>query len=171
MTNRNLVIENARVFFKNFSGEPDMYNPQGGKRQFAVEIPNDIVEAVKADGWNVKLGKPWVDKETGELMDPDNPDRYLMYINYQPNSKKRPNVTLITGKKRIKLCGGTNTDPDAASVLDHMRFSQVDLVIRPYDHGGSGTGRSAYLETGFFTQELSPLEEKYANLDYEDAEF
>ena len=48
----NITIENARIFFKDFSASGPFAG--GTKRTFCVEIPEDMVSALERDGWNLK---------------------------------------------------------------------------------------------------------------------
>ena len=48
----NITIENARIFFKDFSASGPFAG--GTKRTFCVEIPEDMIEALERDGWNLK---------------------------------------------------------------------------------------------------------------------
>lgn len=61
--NENLVIENARLLFRNFSGRESKYN-RAGQRNFCVYI-EDAADAQKLidDGWNVRVRPP---REDGE---------------------------------------------------------------------------------------------------------
>ena len=58
MSNQNLFIENARIFFKNFGGAPTKFNPKGGKRTFCVAIEPEDAISLKKDGWNIKFLRP-----------------------------------------------------------------------------------------------------------------
>ena len=63
-----LQIDDARITYKNFSGEASQYNREGD-RNFALVIPDCMVEhpdtkelmplvdILKEDGWNVKIGR------------------------------------------------------------------------------------------------------------------
>lgn len=59
--NRNnpsdLMIEDAKLLFTNFAGSPTRYNSEGGKREFSVALPLNLVEDLERDGWNVKFRK------------------------------------------------------------------------------------------------------------------
>lgn len=154
----NLVIEGARLIFKNFSGEPSQYN-RSGDRNFCVVLDDPkVIDRMVADGWNVKTRPP---REEGD--DP------LYYIRvkvsfFDDGDNRNPKIMLISGKNRRYL------DQDELICLDTMSIENVDLTIRPYRYDVNGkTGVSGYLKNMFVTQKLDPLEKRYAELyDEED---
>ena len=84
----NLRIENAKIIFRNFSGEQSQYN-RAGDRNFCVVLTDmNLVEQLKADGWNVKERPP---REEG-----DEPFCYMQvkvaFGQYPPNH-------IVTGKQ------------------------------------------------------------------------
>ena len=111
----NISVENAKILFKNFSGEEKRFNPKG-KRNFCLLLDNENAEKLKLDGWNVKYLTP---------RDPDDaPQAYIQvavaFENYPPN------IFMISGGKKTKL------DEDTVSALDYAEIENVDLIIRPY---------------------------------------
>ena len=53
MADGQLMIENAKIIFRNFAGKEGMYNAEGD-RNFCVLLEDDLAEQLVKDGWNVK---------------------------------------------------------------------------------------------------------------------
>lgn len=150
-------IEDARLIFKNFAGEPSKYNKEGD-RNFCIAIPNqDIADSLKNDlnefgvGWNVKIRPP---RDVDE-----DPFMFLkVKLSFNGNG---PDVFLITNGKMNRL------DEESIAVLDHVDISHVDLSIRPYDDEINGRPfRSAYLRSIYVTQNVDRLAARYAEEEY-----
>lgn len=147
-----LQIDDARIIFRNFSGEPSKYNREGD-RNFAVVIPNsDLAERLSEDRWNVKINDP---REEG-----DDPFIYLpVKVKFNDHG---PNVYLISGGKRNKL------DEETVGILDDIDIRSVSMDIRPYDWEVNGkTGRAAYLQSIEVVQEIDRFAARYAEEDEE----
>jgi hypothetical protein len=146
---RNVVLEDVRIIFRNFAGKEGMYNAKG-KRTFSVLLDDARANAMTQDGWNVKWLKP---REEG-----DEPQAHLsVTVNY---NGRPPRVVMITSR------GRTTLHEDEVELLDWVDIRNVDLIIRPFNWEVNGkTGISAYLQSMFITIEEDELERKYAEYE------
>ncbi len=57
MVDRNegtLMMEDARIIFRNFAGKEGMYN-RDGDRNFCVILDPKLASQMAEDGWNIKI--------------------------------------------------------------------------------------------------------------------
>lgn len=155
--NRNnpsdLMIEDAKLLFTNFAGSPTRYNSEGGKREFSVALPINLVEDLERDGWNVKYRK----NADGEF-DPERP-----YLGVKVSYKFRaPAIWLIAGGRKQLMT------EDTVGTLDNITIKTADVVIHPsvYDVRGQ-QGISAYVKELYVVMddESASFASKYADLD------
>ena len=148
-TEATVLMEDARIIFRNFEGREGRYN-RAGDRNFCVLLPEELAAQMAEDDWNVKSLRA---REQG---DPDQP-----YIQVTVGFKfKPPKIVLITSR------GRNDIGEDMIDMLDWIDIAKVDLIIRPYDWNVSGnTGRTAYLKTIFITVNEDALELKYAEIE------
>lgn len=148
----NISIENARLVFRNFSGNPDKYNSKGGKRQFSVVIEDrDVANALREEGWNIKDFRPRDEED-------ENPGSYLpVKVSYEV---RPPHIYIVTGKTKKLL------NEDTVGSLDYAEISGVDIIITPYPYDVNGhKGISAYVKTMY----VNVVEDEFAS-KYEDEE-
>lgn len=153
----NLIIENAEIRFRNFTGAQGQYNRKGD-RNFCVLIDPAVAPAMEEDGWNIKFLKPRIDKETGQQVDPDEVPR--PYIQVSVNFDNRPpNIFMISSRGRTRL------GEDEVMVLDFAELKSVDLTINPYPWEVDGKrGIKAYLKSLYATIEEDALDLKYSDV-------
>lgn len=150
----NIVVENARISFRNFSGKADDMNREGDRNfTLIIDDPEQAVALIE-DGWNLK------EKESSR-----NPGtsywtlKVAVRFDHIP-----PTVNLFSGKRRIGL------DEESIGILDKIEYEEVDLKITPYHWTmGNKEGIKAYLGSMYVKQKLDPLAEKWdANYEEED---
>jgi hypothetical protein len=143
---QTVMLEDAKLIFRNFAGKEDQYNKEGNKN-FAVLLDDATAEMLLNDGWNVKYLKA---REEG-----DEPQPYLpvgVRFDIMP-----PTIVMITSSGRARL------DDDSVAVLDWANILTVDLIVRAYTWAvGDKSGTKGYLKSMYVTIEEDELEKKYA---------
>lgn len=147
---KTFMIEDATLIFKNFAGNEDKYN-RSGDRNFAVILPDKIANDMERDGWNVRYLKPREEEDTP-----------VAYVQVAVNFKNRPpRIFMITSTGRTALT------EDMVETLDYADIKTVDLIARGYDWEVNGkSGTKAYLQSMFVTIEEDALEQKYAEMEF-----
>lgn len=142
---KTLTLEDAHLRFPNFSGKEGLYNAEG-TRTFCVDLPEEIVQDLIDDGWNVRYTKI---HEEGDIPIPYLPVE-ARFDNYPPK------VYMLTETSRTLL------DEDTIEILDVMDIRTIDLIVNASNWSVNGnSGIKAYLKTLVATIEEDFLERKY----------
>ena len=148
--NENAILEDVRLRFRNFKGEETKFNKKGD-RNFCVDLPPDIADAMAKAGWNVK---------TLEAREPgDEPQAFIrVKLNYRG---RPPRVVVVTSK------GRTPIDESMVDILDWADINKVDVNIRPYNYDVNGSrGVAAYLQSIYVFIQEDYLDQKYEEIPY-----
>jgi len=145
----NLVIENARFHYRDFSGEKNLNN----KRSFGIRIEDsEQAASLLADGWNVKLASQ---------RDPDDPPLYYLPVEVRYD-KRPPEIYVIASRRKTEIT------EEEIHRLDEVWFEKVDLTINPsYWEVNGKTGIKAYLMELYGFVREGELSQKYAEYDFE----
>ena len=157
MAKSKIVMENARLIFRNFEGREEKYNRKGD-RNFGLVIEDpEVAEQLLEDGWNVKNFTP----KNNDGYD-DTPETvYWLPVTVRFDNVP-PKVTLVTRRKKTRL------DEENVGSLDYASIKEVDVIVTPFDWDVNGkTGTKAYLQTMYVTINEDEFADKYA--DYEEA--
>lgn len=145
MVRDNIVVENAVIKFRNFSGKEGKFNPQG-RRNFCVFLDEEVAKTLEKDGWNIR----WLQSK-----DEEEPDQAYLQVAVSYENVP-PKITLISSK------GKTILTEDSVNVLDWAEIKEVDLIIRPYNWDVNGkSGVKAYVKSMYVTIAEDEFESKY----------
>lgn len=143
-----MQIDDARIIFKNFEGRGDKFNREGDRNfSLLIEDPN-TAEAMKREGWNVKI-KEGRDPDEGPFM------RLPVKVKFTDYG---PTVYLNSAGNVVKL------NEESIGCLDNIEIETVNMDIRPYDWEVNGrTGRTAYLQSMEVIQRIDRFAAKYGD--------
>lgn len=150
-----VTFYNAKIIFRNFSGEETKFNKKGD-RNFGIVIDDlSLLDSLTEGGWNVKPLKSRDENEEPKYFIPVT----VRYDNFPPKAYK------ISGRIETLL------DEESVGSLDFDEFETVDVTISPSKWDVSGkTGIKAYLKTMYATLVQDELAAKYAK-DQEELPF
>lgn len=145
----NVSIGDAKIRFRNFTGEPTKFNKLGGKRTFSVVLDPETAQNLSEDGWNVKS---WEPEGSDEVI-------YHLPVEVSYNAYP-PKIWMCSGNRKTLLT------EDTIAALQYAEFVNVDLIIRPYCWEVQGkSGVKAYVKSMYVTIMEDEFEKKYRDLE------
>lgn len=150
MVTQNIRLEGAQIFYRNFSGKVSENN-RNGDRSFALAIPDEMVDDLMKDGWNIKFRKP-------------NADGYQQpFLSVKVKFGQYPPIAVLINDR-----GKFNLDETTICELDSCVIKNVDIIVRPYNYppmaGKPDGGVAAYLKAIYVTIQEDYFQAKYADL-------
>lgn len=141
----NITLWDAQLIYRNFSGKPDQFNPQG-RRTFSVVLEDDLAQQLMADGWTVK-----------PLRKRDESDPQRWHLPVTVNFAVRPPKVIVVQGDRKTMFG-----EEEIGTLDWATIEKADLVIRPRQYDIAGRqGVKAYLQTLGVVIEMDDVLKEY----------
>lgn len=148
MNDNSIIVENARLIFKNFSGNEGPYNT-AGVRSFSLLLDTpELIQLFGDAGFNIKPLR---------MREEDTEQHYHLPVAVSYKAIP-PEVYLVTANGKVPLTEETIGN------LDYSQIELVDLSIRPrfWELNGN-SGIKAYLKKMFVTINQDPLDLKYAD--------
>ena len=143
----NIMIEGARLWFRNFSGKEGKFNPEG-RRNFCVFLEQELAKTLEQDGWNVRWLEPRDDQEA--------PQGYLQVTVRYDNIP--PKIIMMSSR------GKTVLDEESVGLLDWAEIETVDLIIHPSNWNVNGkSGVKAYVKSMYVQIVEDEFEKKWMN--------
>lgn len=149
-----LIIENARITYRNFRGAAGKYNHEGD-RNFNLFIDDpDVAAKMIDDGYNVRM-------RLADRDDPNSEKSYLLKVNVSYKFRD-PEIVLHCGNTQNKL------GEEEIHMLDDADIISCDIRLNPSKYERDGKiGKSAYLDILHVFIEPDPFAGKYDAQDGE----
>lgn len=149
----NVIFNESRIIFRNFSGRESKFN-RAGDRNFCVVIEDPIqAQYLLEQGWNLR---PLANNK-----DPEAAPNFRLQISVSYKYRS-PKIFLVTQKGLVEL------NEQTVSCLDDVDVKFADIEIRPSHwttqnrDGSTDSGIKAYLNTMYVTIEEDVFADKYS---------
>lgn len=149
----NINITDGKIAYSNFSGRPTNWNPDGGVRNVTFVIPDEVAQAIKDDGWNIRE----------QVIDDEGNIRYLLEAKItfrtRTGQPRDPKIFIVRNDSLVHITEETVATLDRADILS------VDAVLGPsYWEWGGRKGIAAYVNSMYLTIKENPIDEKYRKM-------
>lgn len=147
----NITIEGLEFVYRpNFQGRAEKYNDEGN-RYFNAKIPDEMVEHLLRDGWNIKFTKPGKNDPNPQDHVPEAYLEVTVGFGYRP-----PTIMFIQDGRPTPIT------ENLVSLVDSTEFESMDVVIRAHQWSNEmGSGVKAYLKSFYGVVEMDDLARKY----------
>lgn len=151
-----LLVDNAQLVYKNFRGLQSQYNMEGN-RNTGLLLDYDQAYEMMNNGWTGI--RPFKDDVYAGI---DNP-RHVIKVRVK--FKHRPPRCYLISSGSDGVPSKTLLGEGLIGIFDTTDSTNVDLVLVAYEYDVSGRqGKSAYLQSMFYTMYEDPLELRYAGI-------
>ena len=143
--------------WRNFAGNPDKFNRDGGKRYFHIFLDSGFAKELESDGWNIKWLQP--------IDEGDDPQAVIkVNVRFGP---RPPKIVIVKERGEGIPPILTPITEDTVHTLDWAEIEKADVILSPYnwENARGESGVSAYLKTLYITTVRDRLAEKYENYD------
>lgn len=142
---RNKILEDVVIAFRNFAGKEDVYN-RAGDRNFAILLDELTAKELERDGWNVKYLR---EREEG--------DGQQAYLQVAVSYKNRPPKICMITSKGMNYLGEAEVE-----LLDWADIETADVTLNPYEWAVNGkSGTKAYVHALYVKIEEDYLQQKW----------
>jgi hypothetical protein len=150
----DINITDGIIAYRNFSGRPTDFKPEGGVRTVTFVIPDNIAEDLIKDGWNIRLQMP---------KNEDGDPRYLLECKItfrtRNGTPRDPKIFIVRDD------GIVHVTEETIDTLDRADIVHVDAVIGPsYWEWGGRSGIAAYVNSMYLTIKENAIDEKYRKM-------
>lgn len=157
-TRETLTIRDAQIIFRNFSGNPTKFKPEGGERTFSLMLDEGLAEDLRNRGWNIKALKN---------LDDDNADPMFQLPVAVSYKRKPPRIYMVTGDGERLPLRKTLMPEDMLYMMDQLDLAACHMVVAgsDWENAMGHTGKKAYPQSFFGHVQLDELEAEYADVE------
>lgn len=149
MENGRLMFEDARIIWRNFSGQNSQFETD---RTFTIVLTKEEADILTEEGWNVGFRQK----------DPEDDPLYFLKVKVGFKGKRPPKLVQISSLSKRQ------TAITEASVInwDWAEIVRADIIVNPSHWNVNGkSGIKAYVYSMYLTIYEDELEARYGNPD------
>lgn len=146
-------VEN-NLRWTNFAGAPTDYNSAGGKRDFKIQIPDELIPFFEEEGLRIGC---WIPKSKNDTDIDDPIPVYTIKVNVELDSERFP-CDIFNRRDDGKLIPMSRSEINR---LDGQDFTYVDMKLREYHYTKGSGGVSLYLSKASFAASVDPYDQDH----------